>query len=230
MSTGPVASYRRPMPPGAAARPPARPSRPRVGAWVAGGVGALTVVFATVLTAEPAAHRTAGVEATAGTREATATDAATPADAASSTAETASASAPVDAAAPVEQPDTRVVELDVTMVPFGSASGEAATPDVAPAPLTPTAALGCPLESVLAGTLAEATFGYGITPGSAPIVRYAIDYGDGGSFASDTVDGVFSHTYALGGTYEIDLEVTDADGHTATASCSWTFSLLDPLR
>jgi PKD repeat protein len=65
----------------------------------------------------------------------------------------------------------------------------------------------------------------GSTAGSAPIIGYAFDFGDGGTAAGAAT---VTHTYAAAGTFVIGVTVTDSAGHTATARRQVTVTAQGP--
>lgn len=87
-------------------------------------------------------------------------------------------------------------------------------------PVAPVMAVTCPTG----GSVSSPVFGQQI----AAVAPYTvtINYGDGDQYANDDqhLAAIFSHTYAVAGTYTVQALLTDAVGQTTSASCtySWT--------
>ena len=89
----------------------------------------------------------------------------------------------------------------------------------------PTVTMVCPRSASGNWTWYYAKFGHLIQPGSAPIVGFAIDYGDGRKFTNSSADQVFEHRYTASGTFKVVAAVLDGNGKIAFGSCTWTLSM-----
>ena len=88
----------------------------------------------------------------------------------------------------------------------------------------PTLTVECPLiGSIVYGTTERVSFVPLVNPGSAPITTWAMDYGDGGSYESDSIEdaneNLYWHDYSEPGQYPAVLRVIDSNGLSAEASC-----------
>jgi hypothetical protein len=99
--------------------------------------------------------------------------------------------------------------------PVASAPGEPSRRVDAPLVL-----LSCPTSAIERTGTWQVSFGHHEVAGSARIVRYDIDYGDGRTYSNDSAAHVFEHRYTVSGQYLTKLRVTDAANRSASVSRS----------
>ena len=93
------------------------------------------------------------------------------------------------------------------------------------ASVAPSVALVCPANASGSWDWYDAKFGFIKRPGSSPITKYAIAYGDGRVFTNSSTDQVFEHRYTSSGQYTVRVIVGDAAGRVGTASCQWNLQM-----
>jgi hypothetical protein len=99
--------------------------------------------------------------------------------------------------------------------PIASAPGEPTRRADAPLVL-----LSCPTSTIASAGTWQVSFGHHEVAGSARIVRYDIDYGDGHTYSNDSAARVFEHRYTVTGQFLAKVRVTDAANRSASASRS----------
>jgi hypothetical protein len=97
------------------------------------------------------------------------------------------------------------------------------TPSLA-APVAPDLALTCPHDAAGPWAWYDVSFGYELDS-ATPVARFDIDYGDGHTYSSASLDGVFTHRYANSGSFPVSVTVTNVHGQSETVACSWHLSL-----
>ena len=102
--------------------------------------------------------------------------------------------------------------------------GEFTLQPMTTAPVPPGLAVTCPADSGGPWAWYDVAFGYRLDSPD-PVARFDIDYGDGHTFSSSSLDGVFSHRYTKSGTFTVSVTVTTVDGLADTTSCSWHLAL-----
>lgn len=88
----------------------------------------------------------------------------------------------------------------------------------------PEIAMDCPVDEDTQD--GQRTFEHAIDAVEPYVVN--IDYGDGESYdgTHDNLDAVFEHEYEVPGDFNVTATVTDANGKSETASCSFTWTAL----
>jgi len=88
-------------------------------------------------------------------------------------------------------------------------------------------AVGCPRDATNDWAASTAPFQHAEQAGTAPIVRFRMDYGDGESNGPLPNNiGIFEHVYNRGGTFTVIYTAVDAAGRAASDTCTFTWTQL----